>query len=286
MHQSVGIHTTCIFEPVPSTSIPLTEENMLRQCCCVFDLDDTVRPKFQAGFPSPQSPRVLAREFAELRKSGYAIVAATGASLQSVLATERQLGKFDVIAHSHCTTALIRSRRVSARLLLVPPAEVGALHRILPVLQRIKRRHSGIMTDRRTCCTMYFRCPVCFWAAGREAAAAVGVCDELRFTFNPDDYGISVMPASTSKELLVKLVRDMLGWEISGAAGDTKSDLPLLKAASQTAIIARGSVDAAADPTLVAALHTTNAHWQIASGAHGYGLAQALQLARQGILAL
>lgn len=244
---------------------------------CVFDIDGTIRPLSAGKTPVPP-PRPLKNMLHQLEGRGIKIAAATGASLHSARATERQMQyRFHLLAPSYCTRVLRRGNpNGPSEIRLVPKHERDAVLRVTPFLEDIRNRHKGLLDDRGACYTKFLPCLHSFESAWREVQRITSQASGIRFMANSCDFGVTVVPASASKQLFVDY---LLGhrYRILIAAGDTESDAPLLKAAAYP-IVTITHEGAAANACLAGIAKKKNGY--IASRPHGLGLIDGLLAAR------
>lgn len=242
------------------------------------DLDGAVRPP-HAGKTASKPPHQLHGIFHAMKKAGYAIAGATGASYKSARATEHHLSiRFDFLSPSYCTRLLRRGNpHGQSEFHLVPQNERWAVESLHTPLDDICHRHRGTADDRGACYTKFLPCERTFSAAAEEVSRVVTGVDGVRHLANRYDFGITVVAASAGKHLAVQWLLDR-DYEIVVAAGDTKSDIPLLEAAAFP-IVTLTNEDAQPCPELVAIAERKGGY--VATRPHGHGLAAGLLHARE-----
>lgn len=251
---------------------------------CVFDIDGTIRPPAAGKSPTPP-PRDLAKILHGIRKHGKGtclLVVATGASRKSTRQTEIDLNfRLDWVSPSYCGKLIRRGGHTPSQLFLAPPTERRALRLITPKLDHVCQRHQGKLDDRDECYTMFLANKHAFEEAREEVTHLVTPVKQLlRFTANPHDGGISVMPYSAGKHLLVDYL-----WQqsitVSIGAGDTLSDKALLERCEYP-ILTRTCKDAdPPDPILVEIVTRKRGYIAHEDEFHGHGLIAGLEAARR-----
>lgn len=251
----------------------------------LFDLDGTVRPPPLKGESPIAPPRELGTIFRGLRKSGRQLGAASGVSMEGARTVERQMRfRFDLVAVSYTCRVAFRGGRTPSELFLAPREEHAAFRfGACPELNRVADHFRAQVDDRTACFTMFLTpdSPE-FYEAGRMVDAIIKPHGKMLKALKNPDGGITVLPASGGKHLIVEyLIGD--GNNIGVAAGDTGSDAPLIRAA-KFPIVTRTDEHTPVKAELAAIVRERGVGF-IAERPHAWGLLDGLLAARdQGFL--
>lgn len=238
-----------------------------------FDADDTIR-RNRLGGGEAKKPTPRAMEALNRVRSNHLVGVATGASIESIVATEVYLGfQFDSVFHSHGTVLVDRRGGVEKRTVLAPLEAQAALARRRPQLEVIRESNGGVLDDDHEGLYDAFYGPATFEAARIAKSAVIGLEPSLKLLANPIDGGQSVAPVGTTKQVVVEWAR-LNGYEIAFAAGDSPADAPILEAAMYP-IVTFGE-GLAPRPELIEIVRQKGVGF-IADKPHGDGLADGLE---------
>lgn len=195
-----------------------------------FDADDTIR-RNRLGGGEAKRPTARAMEALNKVRNNHLVGVATGASIESIRATEVFLGfELDFVFHSHSTVLVDRRSGEEKRTVLAPIEAQAALARRRPELEEIRESHGGILDDDHEGLYDAFYGPAGFEPARIAKSAVIRQEPHLKLLANPIDGGQSIAPVGTTKQVVVDWALAH-GYEIAFAAGDSLADAPLLEAA-------------------------------------------------------
>lgn len=239
----------------------------------ILDADETVRRGRIGGGEAERPANSVAEELAKLANH-HTVMIASGASFDSLRATENHLGiEFPLIAHSHCTVLQDRRSGEAKRMLLAPLEAQAALERRRSELEAIRESHGGILDDNEEGAHVSFYGPAAFEPARIAKSAVVMQEPHLKLLANANDGGQAIVPEAVTKQIVVDWAREN-GYEIAFAAGDSPADAPILEAAMYP-IVTYGE-GLAPHPKLVEIVNRRGTGF-IADKPHGLGLADGLQ---------
>lgn len=273
---------------IQNLSLPaLREEAFMAQAYNLVDIDGTLTdPHGDADVPNP-IPEEAAESLRELEEDGDYIVLATGAPRCLAGAVGRAIGLRRAWVAADYGTFIVTPE--GEEICTLDVAQIDALTRLRDWLEGLMPALSARGDKREVVGQINL-----FWPGVEAFSAASEVWDAqlavhpmiaqlfhghspvLRRQKNDSDNSWNLLPASAGKENITKWVHQRDG-HVRIAAGDTKSDRPLL-AAAEWGVVTRHALHHPADPHLVEVVRRNGrGHVAAPHRPHGWGLADGIR---------